>query len=96
MKNLQKRSNQLDGYIDGIFTATTCLGATTADLIQGTWGVVDQIAQAAQQKTYFGPQTSAPDYANCSTLVQPRVPRVGIVVPPTINPLLPLLEWLHT
>jgi hypothetical protein len=96
VRDLQKRANQFDGYFDGIFTATTCVGATTADLIQGTWGVIDQIAQATQQRTYFGPQTSVPDYADCSTLVQPRVPRVGVVVPPTINPLLPLLQWLHT
>ena len=63
-------------------------------LIQGTWGVIDQIAQPLQQKVYFG-QVQVNDYKNCADLGKPKVPRVGIVVPPTIAPLLPLLQWLH-
>jgi hypothetical protein len=77
------------------FEGDTCLGALDADLIQGTWGVIDQIAQTAQQKTYFGPQTQVSDYKNCADLANPDVPRGAITVPPTINPLLPLLQWLH-
>jgi len=77
------------------FEGDTCLGALDADLIQGTWGVIDQIAQTAQQKTYFGPQTPVSDYKNCADLANPDVPRGAITVPPTINPLLPLLQWMH-
>jgi hypothetical protein len=77
------------------FEGDTCSAAQLSDLIQGTWGVIDQIAQTAQQKTYFGPQTPVSDYANCGDLAQPSVPRPGIVVPPTIAPLGPLMEWLH-
>jgi hypothetical protein len=77
------------------FEGDTCLGAVNADLIQGTWGVIDQIATTAQQKTYFGPQTQVSDYKNCADLANPDVPRGAITVPPTINPLLPLLQWLH-
>ena len=83
------------GQIQVSFAAVTCLGAQTADLVQGTWGVVDQIAQAAQQKTYFGPQTQVNDYGNCAKLDQPKVPRGAVATPPSINSLLPLLQWLH-
>jgi len=62
------------GQIQVSFAAVTCLGAQTADLVQGTWGVVDQIAQAVQQKSYFGPQTQVNDYGNCAKLDQPKVP----------------------
>ena len=95
VKKLQKRDDQLDGYNSAALAGTTCLGAMIADLLQGTWGVIDQISQGVQQKTYFGPQTSVPDYGDCASLAGPKVPRPGIVVPPTITPLLPLLQWLH-
>jgi len=95
VKKLQKRDDQLDGYNSAALAGTTCLGAMIADLLQGTWGVIDQISQGVQQKTYFGPQTSGPDYTNCASLTGPKVPRPGIVIPPTIKPLLPLLQWLH-
>ena len=95
VKKLQKQSDQLDGYNSAALAGTTCLGAMIADLLQGTWGVIDQISQGVQQKTYFGPQTSVPDYGDCASLAGPKVPRPGIVVPPTITPLLPLLQWLH-
>lgn len=93
---LKKQDDLLDGYIEGTLAGDTCLGATIADLLQGTWGVIDQISQGVQQKTYFGAQTAVQDYGNCDDLRQPRVPRPGIVVPPTITPLAPLLQWLHT
>ena len=95
VKKLQKRDDQLDGYNSAALAGTTCLGAMIADLLQGTWGVIDQISQGVQQKTYFGPQTSVPDYTNCAQLTGPKVPRPGIVIPPTITPLLPILQWLH-
>ena len=96
VKKLKKQDDLLETYDLGALTANTCLGATIADLLQGTWGVIDQISQGVQQKTYFGPQTAVSDYGNCDDLSQPKVPRPGIVVPPTITPLVPLLQWLHT
>ena len=71
--------------------AETCLGALTADLFQGTWISIDQVTQ----KTTFGPQTQVNDYGACSKFTNPPVPRTSpIVSPPTINPLLPLLQTL--
>ena len=61
-----------------------CLTAATADAFQGTWGVIDQIAQATQAgKTYFGTQTpiAEPSVVNCSLLQLTR----SHSVPPTIS-----------
>jgi hypothetical protein len=92
---LSKALHDTDGQIEVNFASDTCLGAQIADLIQGTWGVVDQIAQATQQKTYFGAQTPVDDYKNCSYLAQPAVPRMPVAVPPSISTLLPILQFLH-
>ena len=71
--------------------AETCLGALTADLFQGTWISIDQVTQ----KTTFGAQTQVNDYGACSKFTNPPVPRTSpIASPPTINPLLPLLQAL--
>lgn len=78
------------------FAAATCDTAMTADLLQGTWGVIDQVAQAAQGRTYFGPQQQLNDFKNCSFLGNPpSVPRPGLASPPNIFILNPLLTWLH-
>jgi len=95
VKALKANTNDIRGQVALNFEGDTCLAALTADLVQGTWGVVDQVAQVAQQKTYFGVQTPVSDYQNCADLASPSVPRPGIVVPPTISPLGPLLQWLH-
>lgn len=102
VKKLQATDKRLQAQILGLndqlelnFEGDTCLGAQTADLVQGTWTVIDQIAQGLQSKTYFGSQTQVDDYRNCDDLAQPDVPRPGIVVPPKIDPFRPLLQWLH-
>ena len=77
------------------FAGDTCAAALLADVQIGTWAVIDQIAQAAQGKTYFGQQTAVDDYKNCSFLAQPSVPRPGPQTPPSIRILDPLLQWLH-
>jgi hypothetical protein len=92
VKLLQKHTNILNGQVQVNFAGDTCLAAVTADLIQGTWMAVDQ----ATGKTTFGPQTQVNDYGDCAQLGQPSVPRTSpIPTPPTINPLLPLIQWLH-
>ena len=71
--------------------AETCLGALTADLFQGTWITIDQVTQ----KTTFGPQTQVNDYGACGKFTNPPVARTSpIASPPSINPLLPLLQTL--
>ena len=77
------------------YAGDTCSAAMLADIQIGTWGVIDQIAQATQGKTYFGQQAAVNDYKNCSFLAQPDVPRPGPQTPPSIRILDPLLQWLH-
>jgi hypothetical protein len=77
------------------FAGDTCAVALLADIQIGTWGVIDQIAQATQNTTYFGPQVAVSDFKNCSFLAQPDVPRPGPTTPPSIHILDPLLQWLH-
>jgi hypothetical protein len=95
VKTLQTRVARNEDELAANFEGDTCLGAQTADLIQGTWGVIDQIAQALQSRTYFGAQTAVDDYRNCDDLAQPDVPRQGIVIPPKLDALRLLLQWLH-
>ena len=95
VKSLRRTDVNLKNQLGLNFEGDTCLGAQVADLIQGTWGVLDEITQALQQKTTFGPQVPVTDYDNCHDLTGPDVPRPGIRVPPTIDPLRPLLQWVH-
>lgn len=96
VKTLQRRVVADEGQLSLNFEGDTCLGAQVADAIQGTWVTIDQLSAATQSgKTYFGSQAQVNDYNNCADLARPAVPRPGITAPPTINPLRPLLEWLH-
>src|SRR5438105_15088636 len=50
-----------DAALGGI-VIETCNTAITADGLQGTWRVIDQLSAATQAgKTYFGPQTPVSD-----------------------------------
>ena len=96
VRTLQRRVVSDESQLSLNFEGDTCLGALLADAIQGTWMTIDQLSAATQAgKTYFGPQTPVNDFRNCADLARPAVPRPAIVVPPTINPLRPLLEWMH-
>ena len=96
MRTLQRRVIADEDQVTVNFEGDTCLGAQLADAIQGTWVTIDQLSAATQAgKTYFGSQAPVNDYNNCADLAKPEVPRPGITTPPTINPLRPLLEWLH-
>ena len=75
---------------------SACNTALTADALQGTFQVIDQLSVATQAgKTYFGPQTPVDD-----TLAgQPACQLLGItrsqVLPPTAGNLAALLLLLH-
>jgi hypothetical protein len=66
-----------------------CTAVVTADALQGTWQIIDQIATATQAgKTYFGPQTALNDQGLCSS-------GFGVTrsqtLPPTIAPFASIL-----
>jgi hypothetical protein len=54
----------------------------TADAIQGTWTVIDQIAQPSLQKTFFGPQVAVNDPINaCAEIEITRTPVQANIAP---------------
>jgi len=95
VKTLTTRIADTQDQLEANFVGDTCLGAQTADLIQGTWGVIDLIGQALQSRTYFGAQTPVDDYENCANLRQPEVPRQRVAVPPKMSFFQTILQWLH-
>ncbi len=76
--------------------ADFCSAAITADAIQGTWQVIDQLSAATQAgKTFFGAQTPVDDTINGQSVCQ----NIGVVrsqsVPPTVTPFASLLGLLR-
>jgi len=63
---LQKQHKVLDSFTSALVGVLVCENAVITDALQGTWNVVDQIAQATQGKTYFGAQTPLADKGACT------------------------------
>jgi hypothetical protein len=72
---------ELTSAVDAQFGLFICQNAVIADELQGTWNVVDQIAQATQAKTYFGAQTPIVDSGACTAFSLTRTN----VIPPNVT-----------
>jgi hypothetical protein len=68
VKKLETRSKLLTTVAAAMLAGLACEAANTADSLQRTWSVIDEMAQATQAKTYFGPQTPLVDHQSCSDL----------------------------
>src|SRR5437763_1092971 len=67
VKALQKKQKDLDSFTSALVGVMVCQNVVITDALQGTWNVVDQIAQATQAgKTYFGAQTPLADKGSCA------------------------------
>jgi hypothetical protein len=67
VKTLQKQAKVADNLTFGLIGVLVCENVVISDALQGTWNVVDQIAQATQAgKTYFGAQTPLADKGACA------------------------------
>ena len=80
VKTLQTQMRNANGAVNGLFAVTVCLTAMTADTFQATWTAVDELAQATQGRTYFGPpQAAVNDLGACQALrvSRPRTPSVA-------------------
>ncbi len=66
VKTLQKQQKDLDSFTSALVGVMVCQNVVITDALQGTWNVVDQIAQATQAKTYFGAQTPLADKGACT------------------------------
>lgn len=92
VKTLQRQSTSLSRGLDANFYGDACLAAITADGLQGTWTVVDQLATAAASRTYFTPAAPVNDEGACADLIPPIVRQT--TVPPTTATFQGLINWL--
>jgi phage I-like protein len=91
--------NNVASVAVGSLVYSACSSAITADAVQGTWQVVDQIAAATQAgKTYFGAQTPVADPVLTGLLTQPACQALQVTrsqaLPPTAAPFNSLLGVL--
>ena len=98
-KTLKANVNDLVGGISLALVLNACTNAVTADALQGTWQIVDQLSAATQAgKTYFGPQTAVSD--SLSGLTAPACQALQVVrsqaLPPTSVQLDSLLGVLRS
>jgi hypothetical protein len=91
VKSLNTRVRSLETYRSSPFLGSTCQAALTADLFQGTWAVIEQVAG----RSIFGPQVQVNDYGNCAFMRSPSVPRPPVQVPPSVSIFNPLIQWLY-
>jgi hypothetical protein len=92
VKKLESRSNLLIRVAGYILAGVACEATLTADTFQATWGAIDQVAQAAQSKTYFGPQTPVNDQRSCFDLgVERRLPGSA----PSLAPFTRLIDFFY-
>jgi hypothetical protein len=92
---LQKTQKTQATNIENVFNIaaaaivfSACSTEATADAVQGTWQIIDQISTATQAgKTYFGPQTAVPDTTLGGLLTAPACQALQVVrsqaLPPT-------------
>jgi hypothetical protein len=99
VKKLQTRESDTEDAVlatIGLALINSCGNIVTADALQGTWQIVDQISAATQAgKTYFGSQQAVDDrienQALCQTIGLTRIQSL----PPTVAPFNALMGLLR-
>ena len=87
IKALQKKAKETEEFAVAVYVATVCLVASTADVVQNTWAVVNQVANRA----VLPAAQSLDDRGACNAL---QIQRQTSQVPPTISVLGALLSLL--
>jgi len=87
VKKLKTRETNTEDLALGVAGFTVCSTVTTADALQGTWQVIDQLSAATQAgKTYFPPQVPLNDFVGGQSVCQAiGVPRTLTVPPSTAS-----------
>jgi hypothetical protein len=95
VKSLQKTQKLLLSAALANFAGTACSDAATADALQQTWLVIDQIAKDTDGgKVFFGPQAAVNDQKSCSDLSIVRQP-VPTTSPATVATLKALVDFFY-
>ena len=98
-RTIKTNVNDLIGGVSLALVLDACTNAVTADALQGTWQIIDQVSAATQAgKTYFGVQTPVSDALSGLTAPACQVLRVvrSQALPPTSAQLDALLGVLRT
>jgi hypothetical protein len=94
---LKTHESEVEQLTAATFLFDICEGALTADLVQGTWAVVDQLSSAVQAgKVYFGPQTPIDDTIQGKPVCQLLGIARSQAVPPTAAPFSALYALLRS
>jgi hypothetical protein len=91
VKALKKRADAQDGYIRSIYDQETCIATLTADALQGTWLVIDKVAQPSLNTTFFGSPAPVDDKGACGGF---KISRAQLQVPPPIGGFAKMIGWL--
>jgi outer membrane murein-binding lipoprotein Lpp len=89
---LKKQQSTQLGYIDSIYDQETCIATLSADALEGTWLVIDKIAQPALNTTFFGTPSPVDDKGVCSRF---KISRTLLQVPPNLSALTKMINWLQ-
>jgi hypothetical protein len=91
VKKLEKSNSTLISVAVATLAGVACNATLTADAFQATWTVLDQVTQAVQMRTYFGPQTAVNDQKSCSDLGISRQP----ASPPSLAAFPKLIDFFY-
>jgi apolipoprotein N-acyltransferase len=87
VKKLKARETNTEDLTLGVLVFAICSTVITADALQGTWQVTDQLSAATQAgKTYFPPQVPVNDLVGGQSVCQALgVPRTQTLPPSTAS-----------
>jgi hypothetical protein len=89
-----KRQTALEGdWISSIYDQETCIATLTADALQGTWLVIDKVAQPVLNAPFFGSPSPIDDKGVCGRF---KIGRTLLQVPPTVGALAKMIGWLQS
>ena len=91
VKTMKARLAKQDAYDQAIYDSETCITALTADALQGTWLLIDKIAQPSGT-TYFGTLAPLDDKGACRGF---KVTRSLLTAPPVIQGYGTMIDWLE-
>jgi hypothetical protein len=90
VKKLEARTTSVETEMLANYQGDACTAAVTADGVQGTWTIIDDLAKKTGNATYFGTQTSVRDLNACLVGIT-RKPGAN---PPTLDPFQSAITWL--
>ena len=91
VKKINARLAKQDGYDQAIYDSETCITAVTADALQGTWMLIDKLAQPSGT-TYFGSLSPVDDKGACRGF---KVTRTLLTAPPGVQGYTTMIGWLE-